>query len=345
MRDEFLKDKIKNYYLIEKQKKSGAVRIEGYPYWLTVDPSSCCDLKCPLCPTGQGKGAREKKLLTMGQFQKIMNTLGRWIIHADFCNWGEPLMNKDIYPMISLAKDYAVHTKLDTNLNELSQEHAEKLVLSGLDKIILSIDGASDETYRVYRKNGDYSRVINNAGLLVETRRRLKSSKPYVEWQFLVFRHNQHEIERAKIIARELGVDAINFTAPYGTGKWLTTLEPYSSEYYSSSLPGKFRQKKTQCNWLWDAAVINSDGSVSPCCSVENASDDFFSSFDELPFPELWNSRSYLRAREFVLSRMTGGCGSGNVCLRCDHIGHSNHMDIGFLVKEMEGSLAYARER
>lgn len=338
---ELIRKKIGNYNLIEEQKQRRAIVLEGYPYWMTIDPANSCNLECPLCPTGQRRGSRAVSSIKMDLADRIIDELGEYLIHIDFCNWGEPLLNENIYRMIAKAKKYEIHTKLDTNFNIFDEEKAEALVNSGLDKIILSIDGASQETYSIYRKNGDFNRVIRNVKILVEKRKDLKKTCPRIEWQFLVFKHNEHEIDKAKKIARELCVDEINFTPPYaGSLDWLTTLEPFRSKYYKvedGRVEFKESARHTLCNWLWDAVTINSDGSLSPCCSVEDSEDDFFKSYPAgASFKTIWNSEKYREARKYVLSDAIPPEKAGNICLRCDHAGLSNHMDIEFMVMEME---------
>ncbi|MBN2407446.1 MAG: radical SAM protein [Elusimicrobia bacterium] len=336
-----LKKKIDNYYLIEKQKEARAVVLDGYPCWLTVDPANYCNLQCPLCPTGQGRGSRPKKALPFAVFKRVMDELGPYLIHADFCNWGEPLLNEDLCGMIEYAKRFRIHTKLDTNMNVFDEKKAEEIISSGLDKIILSIDGATQESYQKYRVKGDLEKVIRNIKILVERRKRMNRANPRIEWQFLVFRHNEVEMQDARKMAADLGVDEINFTPPYtGSIEWLTTLEPFRSKYYEiNGEKVEFRKpgEKTVCNWLWDGITVNSSGSVSPCCSVEDAKDDFCGNISEDAFDKIWNGKMYAEARKHVANHAEKPeKESRNVCLRCDHVGWSNHMDIEFILRKME---------
>jgi len=337
---ELLKLKLENYKLIERQKKKGEIVLKGYPFWLTIDPSNICNLKCPFCPTGQRRGTRKPRLLKFEEFKKIIDILGKYLIHIDLCNWGEPLMNNEIYDMILYAKKFFIDIKLDTNVTLIDEDKAIKLVNSGIDKVILSIDGASKETYPVYRVGGDFKKVIKNVKILVEAKKQLKKDKPFLEWQFLVFKHNEDEIEKAKKLAFVLGVDMISFGTPYCQDiDWVSTKKEFSGKYYEiDNKEVKFKKTNNLCNWLWDAITINSDTSISPCCSVEDSKDDFFLKFPESNFLEkVWNSEKYIEARKHILKENRNVIkNSSNVCLRCDHIGLSNHMDVEFLVKRIE---------
>jgi hypothetical protein len=90
LRRKGLQGKLRNYLLVEREKEEKAEHCFGYPYWLTVDPSNYCGLKCPFCPTGQGRGSRKKGLMELTDFERLMEELGPWLLHADFCNWGAP---------------------------------------------------------------------------------------------------------------------------------------------------------------------------------------------------------------------------------------------------------------
>ena len=158
-----------------------------------------------------------------------MDELGPYLIHLDFCNWGEPFLNPELSKLIKYAKGYNVDTKVDSNLNILDEKCAEDIILSGLDKIIVSIDGASAETYSKYRVGGDFNTAINNLKLLIRKKKELARTNPYICWQFLVFRHNEHEIEQVKKLGQDLGVDNVSITRAFiGNKDWLPLNEEFS---------------------------------------------------------------------------------------------------------------------
>ncbi|MBU1148054.1 MAG: radical SAM protein, partial [Candidatus Omnitrophica bacterium] len=258
--------KIFNFILAEVQKERRDEEVLAFPYWLTIDPTNFCMLKCPFCPTGQARNSRKKGILSFENFKRIIEELGPYLIHVDFCNWGEPLLNKDIYRMISLAKEYKIDIKIDSNFNHLTERGAEEMVRSGLDKVIVSIDGITPETYSKYRIGGDFEKAMGNMKLLIKKKRELESDKPYISWQFLVFRHNEHEIEGAKRMAREMGVDHIGITKAFiGNKEWFPLSEEYSfyhngdtKEISSGKTEERFKKPENNfCNWPWEAVVIN----------------------------------------------------------------------------------------
>jgi MoaA/NifB/PqqE/SkfB family radical SAM enzyme len=314
-----------NYKLIEWQKKKMLPVVIGYPYWMTVDASSMCNLRCVFCPIGQRRNTRPNTVLSYGKFKKIIDKLGQYLLHIDFSNWGEPLLNKDIYRMISYAKKYDLTTKIDTSFNvDFSESDADNMIASGLDSIIISADGASQDAYEIYRRGGNFEKVVENMKLLVTLKRRLRTENPFIHWQFLVFKHNEHEIEKAKTMAKDIGVDSIGFTAPFCSTDWASTKDEFN-RYLVKDDKVVFKQATPVCNWLWDGITINADGSVSPCCSVEDKKDDFDDFFAK-PFWRLWNSIKYRTARKYIKSRLKPK--ENNVCTTCNHIGVSNHVEV-----------------
>jgi radical SAM protein with 4Fe4S-binding SPASM domain len=235
--------------------------------------------------------------------------------------------------MIKIAKVYKVDTKIDSNLNQFTEEDAEAMILSGLDKLIVSIDGATRETYSKYRINGDFDKVIGNLGLLVRKKREMKMANPFISWQFLVFRHNEHEIEQAKTMAADMGVDGIGITKAFiGDKDWLPSNEEYS--YYKKGEIGGREHTSNYfkpfgekfCNWPWEAIVVNPNGSVSPCCSVEDEAGDFGNIFNS-PFRDIWNNSNYKEARSFIKNKLMPEGKRENICLSCRHSGLTN-LDI-----------------
>jgi radical SAM protein with 4Fe4S-binding SPASM domain len=204
-----------NYSLTAAQMVAKKSKIIGYPSHIYVDPTNVCNLRCPVCPTGCGIPGRPKGSMPLDRFKRIIDEFGKYLVSIDLFNWGEPLFNKDIYKMIAYAHKHHIVTSVSSNLNYFPGNSAEELVSSGLDILILSIDGASQESYEKYRIGGNFSNVIENLSALIAKKKQRGSKTPYIFWQFLVMRQNEHEIETAKEMAIRLGVDQISFDHAY----------------------------------------------------------------------------------------------------------------------------------
>jgi MoaA/NifB/PqqE/SkfB family radical SAM enzyme len=126
--------------------------------------------------------------MSFDNFRRIIDELGAYLYRVDLHNWGEPLLNDEIYRMISYARARNIEVRVSSNLNVIDQVKAEKLVKSGLDVLIVSLDGASQETYMQYRVGGRFDKVLNSIKMVTEIKKELSASKPFIIWQFLVMR-------------------------------------------------------------------------------------------------------------------------------------------------------------
>ncbi len=294
--------KLLNYFLIHIQLKSKCTYIIGYPYEIFIDPSNICNLRCPLCPTGMRKSGRPGVKISFSEFKRIMDEFGDYIYTVNLYNWGEPLLNPDIYKMIEYANKQSIITEINSNFNLFKESEAGKLIESGLSHLIISLDGVNQKTYEIYRKNGDFNKVINNIKILTQKKKDMNSSLPFISIQFMVTSYNENEIEQMKKLGNELGIDNINFGQmnlddPEKELNWL----PKNTELRRYTEDGKRKNYSKFCSWLWTKTVINSDGSISPCCCrlAFDKSYDFGNIFTN-KFRDIWNNNKYKSARKLM---------------------------------------------
>jgi len=210
--------KVANLLIAKYQYEQRHDLLISFPYFLVIDPANGCPLHCPGCL--HNRTFKEKigpdwqaGFLSEKIFGTFIKNFGAYASHLQLFNWGEPLLNKLTPLFISQAKSYLLHTSLSSNLSV--KFDAEALVMSGLDHMILSIDGSNRDSYEQYRRGGDYDLVIENVRRVVEAKKKCNLSTPWLTWQFLLFEHNKHEVEAVKKMACELGVNEVNFARPY----------------------------------------------------------------------------------------------------------------------------------
>lgn len=303
----------------------------GYPTYLIIESTNICNLKCPLCPTGQGGGGggRNKGKMAYENFKKIIDVVGKYSYSLRLENWGEPLLNAEIFDMIAYANSKKISTSLNTNFSFSDSSYAEKLVSSGLDHLKISLDGASQETYGKYRIGGDFSVVIENIKKVVDVRVRLNKTKPVIEIQFIVMRHNEHEIETIGSLCKDLGVDMLFFeNLRLDMREELINRGNYKDDKFKDWLPEGNQQHKTDlrkknyknipknCYYLWTTAVINWDGLMAPCCSVYDEKYNFGNFFKD-GFERIWNGDKYIAARNLMGRRNKKGPIAGLPCVHC----------------------------
>lgn len=275
--------------------------LKSKPYLMWLDPVGSCNLQCPFCPTGTGELQRKKTKLSLNDFKHIVDHIGQYLFVLKFYNWSEPLLSDDLEEMIKYAKKFHMFTEISTNLSiPITQTRAEQIIDSGIDFILCSIDGGSQETYEKYRKGGNYKLCMKNLEILSNIKNNTNKHTPKILWQFFVFKHNQHEIEFAKKQASEIGVD-IDFripSIPLSSQDWVSTLPEFAnkSDMLIQSDMDYSKKNSDPCTWLWSSIVINADKNISPCCILTNKKDDF-GNVDE-SIDKVWNNNNYQNARK-----------------------------------------------
>jgi MoaA/NifB/PqqE/SkfB family radical SAM enzyme len=256
---------------------------------------------------GAGKLTRQQGNMPLDQFHQIIDNIGPYLIHLTLWNQGEPFLNPDLVEMIRYAKARKMVVLTSTNGHFLdARDRAEELVASGLDDLIISIDGTNAASYQRYRVGGDFHRVLRGIRHLVAAKRRLRSARPYIELQFLVMRHNQDEIESFRSLASRLGVDKISLkTLQVETAdearRYLPTRRSYRRyilEGQSLRIKGKI---KNNCRWIWFCPVINSDGTVCACCFDKDNSLPMGNVFGSQRLTQIWHGKRFRAFRQQIL--------------------------------------------
>lgn len=350
--------KISNLMIGRYQYQNRHDYLISNPYALIIDPANSCPLHCPGCL--HNKEFQEKigpdwpsGTLSEKQYTQFMKQFGPYATTALFYNWGEPLLNKNTPSFIQLAKSFMLETSLSSNLSV--NFDAEALVLSGLDYMILSVDGATKETYNRYRQGGQFDLAIDNIRRLVEAKRKYDMATPWLSWQFLLFEHNKHEVDRAKEMAKELGVNEIRFAHPYGV-PWNQELTPahqmkeelcklpkdqsYANRFdimgnISTLFNDRFAEKWAEklqgiisgafstrtgktCQWLYTTLVMDATNRYLPCCYAPRKDSGFTFVFGVSPNNERsdpFNSEFYRFSRQHFTWR-SGLNTSGGVAPR-----------------------------
>lgn len=273
----------------------------AFPFSLSVEPTTSCNLRCPECPSGLRSFTRPTGMLEMDLFRKLIDQVHEKVFYLTFYFQGEPFLNPLFLDMVRYASEKKLYTATSTNAHYLSEETARRTVESGIDRVIISIDGTTQDTYSSYRVGGSLQKVLEGTNRLVYWKRKLKSAKPYLVFQFLVVRPNEHQIGEIRKLARETGVDKVVFkTAQIYDFESGNPLIPLNEKYsrYRMQKDGTYKLKNPLINhcWkLWHSSVLTWDGKIVPCCFDKDAA-HVMGSLDQGSFKELWNSPSY---REF----------------------------------------------
>jgi len=266
----------------------------GAPLSISFEPTTSCNLRCPECPSGLRSFTRARGMLEINFFRRMIDQLAPELLYLTFYFQGEPYLNPDFLEMVAYARSKKIYTATSTNAHYLNDENARKTIESGLDRLIISLDGTSQEVYSQYRIGGDLDKVMAGAANIVKWKKKLKSKTPYVFFQFLVVRPNEHQMEQAKELAKETGVDGIRFKTAqiYDYEKDPNNLIPQHTNIsrYRKKTDGTYESKnhlQNHCWRLWHAPVITWDGLVVPCCFDKDAKHRM-GDLKNKPFKEIW---------------------------------------------------------
>lgn len=276
----------------------------GFPYMAHISPSGLCNLWCAVCPAHDPE-AKGKTLLPFETFKKFIDETGDYLLYIILWSWGEPVLNPDFYRMVSYAREKNILTVTSVNLNRFSREEAISMVQSGLDALIIALDGVSEETYSQYRKGGSAGRVIENTKLLLEEKEKSDSNKPFVNLRMVVSRGNEHEIEGFRRIARALRVDMVSFktfstrqpgyTDPELDEKYAPRSEKFRWYKYLPGYVADKKKKMYECKFPWTKPTLFADGEVLSC-EFDFRYEYSFGNINRKAFRDIWFGP---RAQEF----------------------------------------------
>ena len=279
----------------------------GMPISISFEPTTSCNLRCPECPSGLRAFSRPTGMLRKDFFTETIDQLAKELTYLVFYFQGEPYLNPEFLNMVKYASAKKIYTATSTNAHYLTEANAKKTVESGLDRLIISIDGTTQDTYQQYRVGGKLDKVLEGAKNIVKWKKELKSKTPFIIFQFLVVRHNEHQIEEVKQLAKEIGVDDVWLKTAqiYDYEKDPNQLIPVNNKYsrYKKGKDGKMQFKgnnQNHCWRLWHDPVITWDGAVVPCCFDKDAQHKL-GNLQQQSFKELWRNGTYNRFRHQVL--------------------------------------------
>lgn len=277
------------------------------PISISFEPTTSCNLRCPECPSGLRAFSRPTGMLRKDFFRETIDQLAKELTYLVFYFQGEPYLNPEFLNMVQYASSKKIYTATSTNAHYLTDANAKKTVESGLDRLIISIDGTMQETYQQYRVGGQLNKVLEGARNIVKWKKELRSKTPFIIFQFLVVRHNEHQIQEVKALAKEIGVDDVwlKTAQVYDYENDPNALIPTNNKYsrYKKGKDGKMQFKgnnQNHCWRLWHDPVITWDGAVVPCCFDKDAQHKL-GDLKQQSFKELWRNGVYNQFRHQVL--------------------------------------------
>jgi radical SAM protein with 4Fe4S-binding SPASM domain len=290
------------YFSFYYSRITGRVIHPGMPVSMSIEPTTACNLGCPECPSGLKQFTRPTGNLKVTDFKNWIAELAPTLTYLNFYFQGEPFIHPNILDLVREAHDRGIYTSTSTNAHFLTESMARMTVESGLDRLIISIDGTTQEIYEQYRVHGSLDKVLEGAARVIRWKKELKKKTPHVIFQFLVVRPNEHQIGDIRLLAKTMGADELRLkTAQVYNYEKGNPLIPENNRYsrYRKKDDGTYAVRNSldnHCWRMWTGCVVTWDGSVTPCCFDKDATHKLGSLKDK-SFHEIWNSTEYQHFR------------------------------------------------
>ena len=287
-------------------KKGKLLKWKHLPVFISLEPSNVCNLHCPECPVGIRTERVKPINIDLDLSEKLINSLSDTLTHIIFYFQGEPFMNPKFLKLVKYAREKNILTSTSTNAQLIESERARQIVESGLDRLIISLDGATQEVYEKYRVGGTLEKALQAVSDIVEWKKKLRKPHPFIEIQFIVMKHNEHQIHDVKTLVKKIKADKLTLKSAqiydFENGNdFIPITDKYSR--YKLSDDGKYRLKsslKNRCKRLWIGAVVNSKGEVLPCCFDKDGKHTF-GNLNNTDFKEIWTGKSRENFRKNIL--------------------------------------------
>lgn len=278
----------------------------GMPISYSIEPTNHCNLQCPECPSGLGTLTRPLGLLKTDDFKKLIDEISDTGFYIQLFFQGEPYINKNLPEMISYAQSKKVYISISTNGHFINEKNIHLVLDNAPDKLIFSVDGLDEESYQKYRVGGTFEQADKGLRLLIDRKKEKGLKKPFVEFQFIVMKQNEHQMDDVKKYCSEVGVDKLVFkTMQISSYENAIKFLPSNKKFRRYVLDDtSFRIKnkiKNHCFALWRTSVITWDGRVVPCCFDKDAQHEIGVT-NGRAFGDVWKSEKYYDFRKNILS-------------------------------------------
>lgn len=297
--------KLLNLLQAEWSLYTGKTHLKCFPYIYIIDPCNACNLRCPLCPTGNQTLGRPTRMLGFECFQAVIDQAKAYAIEVILHNWGESFLHPRIFDMIRYANEANIGTSISSHFNGITDEMIDQMIGSGLEHLTVSLDGATQDVYERYRIRGKLSDALSALERLHQRKKETGSRTPVVEWQFIVMRHNEHQIHQAEEMARALGVErfrTLSVGLPFDhledlrlAKEWIAD-DPRYRRYHPDTILTRGYLYNEPCFYPYRALTVNPDGGVAPCCAVYHDKWDF-GNVQHQSLTDIWNNKHYQSAR------------------------------------------------
>lgn len=298
--------KIYNSYLFKKEK------VNYLPVRLWLETSSRCNLACRLCVNKDIDPAL-KGDLDYCLYKKIIDEIKDYVFDVNLFHRGEPLLNKNIIPMIDYASKRGIKTRIHTNGVLLNDKFSRDIIQSGLNLISFSFDGYTKNTYEKNRIGARYSKTIQNITDFLKIKKELKSITPFTIIQVMEF---DEELSSDDFIKQKdsfvkkfdgLPLDRIITRKPHNWGGML--------DIKGITKIDKKRSKIIPCTFPWYSLTVFYNGKVY-LCPQDFAGEIQIGDLNNESITDIFNNEKIKNVRKRFKNKNISGLSPCNTCDR-----------------------------
>lgn len=285
----------------------GNVHVSGYPYAASIEPANYCNLSCPQCPTGRKEIQKTAQKLSYQDFSYMIDAMSPYLMYLNVYFQGESFLNADLANMIAYAHKKKIYTCVSTNGHFLTDKVIEQLKQAGLNRLIICLDGANQESYQKYRVGGNFEVVVDGI-------KRCVSAGLPVEVQCLLLESTENEKQEIIRLVKALGVKKYYFKKAQFYNDYLLPKQEKNRRYIQLD-DGTLRTKrkwKNRCFRMWSSVIVDVHGRVLPCCYDKHAKHAYGNMLKE-SFVSIWQGDTSYLFRKQVF----GNRASISMCTNC----------------------------
>lgn len=237
-------------------------------------------------------------MMSLSNFKKVVEELRNSLLRLTFAGYGEPFLNPNIYEMLIYAKQAGIWIEVYSNLLLLDEKGIQLLIDHRIDKLTVSIDAASEDTYSRHKKAGSFTETVKILKLIHEAKQKAKSELPHVKMSFVAMKHNVSEREKVGLLFKEVGADSLVFKSinlrmagdDFEKSKEEWMAEDY--DRYKNPPSGK-----SSCPWPYGSGLVYANGDIVPCC-YDARGENIMGNVFTRPFTVVWNGERYKAFRK-----------------------------------------------
>ncbi len=305
--------RIANALRLQLSRRLRRTKVWGFPYNLLIESTNACNLRCPLCPTGMGLMTRKVGMMDYPSFTHLIDEMAPYLYVVNLANLGEPLLHPRIFDMVEYISTKDVSTTISSNAHFINQKNIPGIINSGLEKLEVSIDGVTPQSYQKYHQRGNFQGVIENISALCGAKE--GRAKPHISLGFIIMAHNEGEVSQFEQLTERIGADSIylvQVSIPHYRSWTIDEAREFlpKNPEYSRFREGKWglelakpRPVGYPCVWAFTRTVVNWDGTVVPCCIDYDNFHDFGNAFKE-GLKTIWNNEKYIEFRQKLLTQL-----------------------------------------